>query len=45
MSTAKPSRPTSQPRRSPRRFCFLLSDDASFTTGAVMVPDGGETAV
>lgn len=25
--------------------CFLLSDDASFITGTVIVPDGGETAL
>ena len=25
--------------------CFLLSDEASFITGTVIVPDGGETAI
>ena len=25
--------------------CFLLSDDASFITATLIVPDGGETAL
>ena len=26
-------------------ICFLLSDDASFMTGTLVVADGGETAI
>lgn len=34
-----------QPEESAAPVCFLLSDDASFMTASVIVPDGGETAI
>jgi 3-oxoacyl-[acyl-carrier protein] reductase len=35
----------SEPEEIAASVCFLLSDEASFFTGAVLVPDGGATAV
>ena len=34
-----------EPREIADPVCFLLSDEASFITGQVIVPDGGETSV
>ena len=34
-----------QPEELASTICFLLSDEASFVTAAVIVPDGGETAM
>jgi 3-oxoacyl-[acyl-carrier protein] reductase len=34
-----------EPEEVAAHVCFLLSDDASFTTAAVFVPDGGESAL
>ena len=34
-----------EPREIADPVCFLLSDEASFITGQVIVPDGGETSI
>ena len=34
-----------EPREIAEPVCFLLSDEASFITGQVIVPDGGETSI
>jgi NAD(P)-dependent dehydrogenase (short-subunit alcohol dehydrogenase family) len=34
-----------QPREIAEPVCFLLSNEASFITGQVIVPDGGETSI
>ena len=34
-----------QPEEIASTVCFLLSDDASFITATLIVPDGGETAM
>jgi NAD(P)-dependent dehydrogenase (short-subunit alcohol dehydrogenase family) len=47
----KPARPQSiqeriaEPEEIASTVCFLLSDDASFFTGSMLVPDGGATAL
>ena len=36
---------TAEPEELAAPICFLLSDDASFITGSLLVVDGGETAI
>jgi NAD(P)-dependent dehydrogenase (short-subunit alcohol dehydrogenase family) len=43
MGELNPMRRLGEPEEVAGAVCFLLADDASFITGQVLVPDGGET--
>ena len=40
-----PQKRIGEPEEIAAPVCFLLSDEASFITGTVVIADGGETAV